>query len=89
MLKQKTSKKEFRRGKRIKKKSEKLKDYVYLTYKESITGTDKDKWKKIIEEKKKSLEENQTWMIVDRSKAKGKRILNNKWIFKVKDEQKI
>lgn len=51
---------ELGRGKRIKKIPSELKDYVFLTYEEAITGSDKEKWKKAIEEERKSLEENNT-----------------------------
>lgn len=74
------------RGKRIKRIPCKYKDYVYLTYEEATTGKDKEKWLKAIEEEKKSLEENKTWNFVDKIQAKNKRILSNKWIFRIKDD---
>lgn len=79
-------KEELGRGKRKKKTPGKLEDYVFLTYEEATTGSDKEKWKKAIEEEKKSLEKNNTWKIVERTEAKDKRVLSNKWIFKIKED---
>lgn len=77
---------ELGRGKRKRKIPDRYKDYVYLTYIEATTGPDKENWKKAIEEEKKSLEENNTWKTVDRTEAKSKKILSNKWVFKIKDD---
>lgn len=77
---------EYGRGKRAKRPPVRLNDYVYLTYEEAITGPEKENWKKAIEEEKKSLEENKTWKIVDRSEAKNNKIISNKWVFKLKDD---
>lgn len=79
-------KEDLGRGKRKKKTPSKLKDYVYLIYKEATTGVDKEKWIRAIEDEKKSLEENSTWTIIDRAEAKNNRILTNKWVFKIKDD---
>lgn len=69
---------ELGRKKRKKKTSTKLKDYVFLTYEEVTEGSDKQKWKKTAEEKKKSLKENNTWELVNKAEAKNKKILSNK-----------
>jgi len=37
------------------------------------------------EEEKKSLKQNKVWILVPRIEAKDRKILNNKWIFHVKD----
>lgn len=50
--------KELRQSKRQCKKPDRYTDCAFLTYKETITGTDKQKWIEIINEEKKSLEEN-------------------------------
>lgn len=82
--------KELGRGKREKKLSGKFEgyvfNYIFLTYKEAIEGPEKDLWNKAIEEEKKSLKQNNVWTLVPRMEAKNKKILSNKWIFKLKDD---
>ncbi|KMQ86176.1 gag-pol polyprotein [Lasius niger] len=75
-----------RRGTRERKFPKRLKDYVLLTYEEAMERPDKALWKEAIEEKKKSMKRNDVWTLVPRTEAEDKRILNNKWIFKVKDD---
>lgn len=57
-----------------------------MSYKEATTGSDKDKWIKAIKEEKKSLKENNTWKLVEKTEAKNRRILSNKWVFRIKDD---
>lgn len=64
----------------------KFDDYVLLTYQEAISGPDRDCWLKAIDEEKNSLEENKTWKLVNESEVKDKKILSNKWIFKIKED---
>lgn len=49
-----------------------------LTYQKATTGSDKDKWERVILEEKESLIENNTWKEVDISEAMNKKILKNK-----------
>ncbi|UYV65691.1 hypothetical protein LAZ67_3005154 [Cordylochernes scorpioides] len=74
---------------------ERLKDYEVLnsvpeeigllTYNEAVTGVDKEKWVKAIQEEKDSLKKNETWDFVNAEEVKGKKILSSRWIFKIKD----
>ena len=59
-----------------------------LTYAEAVSGVDKERWKKAIEEEKSSLRINKTWELIDRNEIKNTKILTSKWIFKVKEEGK-
>lgn len=61
---------------------------MFLTYQEAITGAEKEEWKEAIKIEKNSLKKNNTWKVVDNSKAKAKKILSSKWIFKTKDNGK-
>lgn len=63
-------------------------DYVLLTYQEAVQGEDKEKWLQAIEEEKRSLSENDTWIYVDKNIVKDKKVLTSKWVFKVKDDGK-
>ena len=56
-----------------------------LTYNEAISGKDKEKWKRVIEDEKESLMKNKTWVYVDEEQAKGKEVLSSRWIFKLKE----
>lgn len=60
-----------------------------LTYKEATERPEKDKQKKAIEKEKKSLKKNKVWTLIPMSEAgeeqNKKRILSNKWVFRVKD----
>ncbi|KAJ8873844.1 hypothetical protein PR048_024680 [Dryococelus australis] len=53
------------RKERIKRKPQYLQEYVILTYKEAISGEDKDKLLKAIEEEKSSLNKNGVFQFVD------------------------
>lgn len=73
------------RNKREKRKPTYLHDYVLLTFEEAMKSTEKENWEKAISSEKKSLENNNTWEIVDIEKAKGNKILTNKWVFNIKE----
>ena len=84
---------------RSKKLPEKLKDYqlnideideaAFLSYTEAISCKEKEKWLQAIDEEKKSLKKNKTWIFVDCKEAEGKKILTNRWIFRKKDNDKF
>lgn len=76
----------IQRRKREIKKPAYMNDYVYLTYNEALKSSDKDKWQEAIDSEKASLECNNTWEIVDRKEANGKKILSNKWVFRLKED---
>lgn len=59
--------------------------YSYLTYTEAITGLEKKEWKRAIEEEKKSLQQNDTWKVVDKAEARDRKLLTSKWVFKEKE----
>lgn len=61
-------------------------DYAMLTYEEAVNGTEKQNWKKAIEDEKQSLEKNEVWDCVKLSEVNGKKVLTSKWVFKVKDD---
>lgn len=77
---------ELGRGKRIKRIPRKYEDFVMLTFEEAIKGEDKEKWLSAIEEEKKSLEENETWTLVNKSDVNNKKVLSNRWVFKIKED---
>ena len=56
------------------------------SYQEAIEKEKKNEWLKAMQEEMKSLHENQTYDIV--KLPKGKKVLKNKWIFKVKNDGK-
>lgn len=74
------------RPQRDRRRPEYLKDYAYLTYNEAVTCADKDKWIKAINEEKKSLNDNNTWEVIDQSEVRNKTPIRTMWIFKVKDD---
>lgn len=74
------------RTKRTKKMPEKYNDYVLLTYEEAIASKEKANWEKAIQTEMTSLEENKTWVMVNKEEAKGHKILSNKWVFRIKDD---
>src|SRR5436190_23457213 len=76
----------MRRSTRVKKCPERYNVNVFLTFQQAVTGPDKEKWKEAIRMEKESLKKNNTWKIVDSSKAEGKKILSSKWIFKTKED---
>lgn len=51
-----------------------------------MSGEDKTKWLKAVEEERNSVEENKTWDYVDVSEAKGRKVLSSRWVFKIKDD---
>lgn len=55
-----------------------------LTYTKAVTGPDKSKWIKAINEEERSLEENKTWELVDTSRAKSQKPLRSRWVFRIK-----
>lgn len=57
-------------------------DEVPETYEEIYTRNDKDDWKQAVQEEIKSLDENDTWDIVDL--PPGKRAISSKWVFRIK-----
>ncbi|KAG5863875.1 hypothetical protein JTB14_025992 [Gonioctena quinquepunctata] len=61
-------------------------DYGLLSYQQAISGKEKSKWKEAIREKKEVHVENSSWKLVDRSGAKGKKIISSRWIFKIEDD---
>lgn len=73
------------RPKRETRRPSRLNDFVYLTYDEALTGEEKSKWAEAIQEEKDSLTRNNTWTVVDMNKTNGAKLLNNKWVFKVKN----
>jgi len=81
-----SNKTDIRKSGRNKRTPAKFNDYVYLTYSEAINGTDKEKWKKAIEEEKCSLKENNVWEVIDENQVKldKQKPLHSKWIFCVK-----
>lgn len=79
---------EDRRGRKID-LPKKYEDYVLLTYNEAITSEENKKWQQAINEEKESLENNKTWEYVDIEKANGKKILSNKWVFRIKEDGKF
>ncbi|XP_011699846.1 PREDICTED: uncharacterized protein LOC105457091 [Wasmannia auropunctata] len=80
--------------KKIKNEKEEKEDYqedFWITYffrSRKTKGSEKERWLEAIEEEKKSLKHNKVWTLVPREEAreKEKRILSNKWIFRVKDD---
>lgn len=77
---------EIRRSKRNRKQPDRYRDCAMLTYKEAITGCDKQKWQRAITEEKNSLKENNTWEALDARKVVKCKPLHTKWVFKVKPD---
>lgn len=76
---------ETRKGNRTKKPPAKFNDYVLLTYHDAISGPDGQNWEKAINSEKESLAINNTWKVINKEEANGKKILSNKWVFNVKN----
>ncbi|KAK9069511.1 hypothetical protein SSX86_011415 [Deinandra increscens subsp. villosa] len=55
-----------------------------LTYSEAISVRDSVQWEHAMKEEMKSLEKNHTWVLT--KLTAGKKALQNKWVFRVKDE---
>ena len=75
-----------RKSERNRKQPDRYRDYVMLTYTEATTGPDRDSWIRAIKEEKCSLEENETWEVVDPKRAESQKPLKSKWVFKVKTD---
>lgn len=56
------------------------------SYKQAMQGEDSEKWKAAMKEEFDSLVKNDTWDLVE--KPKNEKIVDNKWVYKVKDAQK-
>lgn len=52
------------------------------TYDDAMKSSNKDEWYAAMKDELKSLEDNNTWRLVDA--PKGKKIVDNKWVFKIK-----
>lgn len=62
-------------------------EFAMLTYEEALNGLEKEQWKLAIDEEKKSLKENDHWVLVNKEEAKGRNLLTSKWVFRIKDEE--
>lgn len=60
-------------------------DLAMMSYIDAISSPDKRHWMSAIEEEKQSLAENDTWDIVSEDEARGKKLLSNRWVFRIKD----
>lgn len=69
-----------RKSERAKKRPDCYRDYIMLTYAETITGPDRENWIRAIKKETRSLEENETWEIVDTKQAVPQKPLKSKWI---------
>ena len=49
-------------------------------------SSDKNLWKKAIEEEKKSLEKNKTWEAAKPEEIRRKEVITSRWILKIKDD---
>ena len=68
-------------------------EYILLTdegeptcFQEACEGDNNIKWKKAMQEELKSLHDNKTWDLVEW--PKGRDVLKNKWMYKIKHEGK-
>lgn len=77
---------EIRRPLRKRQQPNRYRDYVMLTYKEAITGCDKQKWQQAINEERDSLKENDTWEVLDIKNSDKYKPIHSKWLFKVKSD---
>ncbi|CAM8972007.1 unnamed protein product [Rhodiola kirilowii] len=84
---------ELRRSSRPKKPSTKYPSHQFVLlsdggepeyFQEALDDSNKDKWLEAMQEEMRSLRKNETYSLVE--KPKGKRILKNKWIYKIKHE---
>ncbi|CAH2035178.1 unnamed protein product, partial [Iphiclides podalirius] len=57
-----------------------------LTYKEAVTGTDRRNSERAIQSEMEPLQKNIIWVLVDKSEAKGHKILSNKCVLRIKDD---
>jgi len=85
-----------RSGRKIR-KPKKLSDYaldteeIYsmLTYQEAINSEQRDQWLNAIEEEKKSLKDNNTWVYIDIRDIGNRKPLSSKWVFRIKEDGKF
>lgn len=61
---------------------------ILLTYTEAVNGPEKARWQEAIDSEKRSLDEHKVWSYVDETKAKGQKVLNTTWVFRVKEDGK-
>ncbi|CAI7885214.1 unnamed protein product [Closterium sp. NIES-53] len=54
------------------------------TFKEALESSDAEEWKKAMESKLKSIEENDTWELVEL--PEGRKAITSKWLFKIKSD---
>lgn len=73
-----------RKSERQRKQPDRYRDYVMMAYTEGVTGPERDNWIKAIKEEKRSLEEKNTWEIVEIKQAKSLKPLKSKWVFRIK-----
>lgn len=59
-------------------------DCSLLTYKEAVTSTDRRNWEKAIQSEMESLQKNNTWVLVDKSEAKGQKYCRTNGYFGLK-----
>ncbi|KAJ8884471.1 hypothetical protein PR048_016328 [Dryococelus australis] len=77
------------RKERIKIKPQYLQEYVMLSYKETISGEDKDKWLQVIEEEKSSLKKNGVFQFVNgKGIPRNQKLLSSRWVFKIKNDNR-
>ncbi|KRZ09242.1 Retrovirus-related Pol polyprotein from transposon TNT 1-94 [Trichinella zimbabwensis] len=77
------------RGKRVRKMMNYLSDYVLMaqrsspsSFHEAMQSADAADWRKAMEEKLHSLEENSVWTLVDPPSAK--KVLDSRWVLRIK-----
>ncbi|XP_062528652.1 copia protein isoform X2 [Bombyx mori] len=61
-------------------------EFSLLTFEEAIESKEKENWLKAIKEEMDSLKENNTWSLVDKKEAEGRKLVTSKWIFSVKPD---
>ena len=85
---------EIRRSTRERQPSKRYSPHEYVllsdggepqTYQEVMSDTKKNEWLKAMQEEMRSLRENHTYDLV--KLPKGKRVLKNKWVFRLKTEE--
>jgi len=58
---------------------------IMLTYSEAMSSKNKNKWQTAIDHEQNSLAKNKTWKYVKIEEARGHKILNTRWVFKIKE----
>jgi hypothetical protein len=56
-----------------------------LSYREAVNSQEKQKWEKAMKDQIQSLKTNNTWLL--RELPKGRKIIQNKWVFKIKRDR--